>query len=78
MAKTFCITTLITPGISLNGFIYWLVFYQFSCCSAKTILGFDLEREKFTELSLPPRPFLVKSQNLAVIEGYLGIYRVML
>ena len=28
--------------------------------------------------SLPPRPFWVKTQNLAVIEGYLGIYSVLL
>lgn len=52
------------PGVALKGFIYWLVLYQFNGRFDKILLGFDTKREKFTELSLPPKASCVTNEYL--------------
>lgn len=43
----------------------------------KTLHGFDLKNENFTKLSLPSEAFGTVSAYLIVIEGCVGIYRLL-
>ncbi|KAM7510991.1 hypothetical protein LguiB_009866 [Lonicera macranthoides] len=63
-------------GIALNGCIYWLVLHKFNGRLNQMLLGFDIKREKFTELSLPPKASYAMNEHLTVIKGYPCISRV--
>lgn len=54
-----------------------MVAYALNVGLNRTLLGFNLKNEKFTKLLLPPDTFGTVSAYLTVVEGCLGIYKLL-
>ncbi|PRQ30700.1 putative F-box associated interaction domain-containing protein [Rosa chinensis] len=57
-------------GIYLNGFLHWIVG---SVDGSRIICAFNVERECFQELPLPPSPRSVTALNLGILKDWLSV-----
>nr|XP_011463645.1 PREDICTED: F-box/kelch-repeat protein At3g23880-like [Fragaria vesca subsp. vesca] len=58
-------------GVYVNGFLYWIVQTSEGCAS---ICAFDIERECFRELPLPPCSLKKSVISIGVLEGWLSVF----